>query len=70
IMLIGGFGLLARLGMVRGLPAWAIAKIGIWIVIGALPAFIYRKPQFARLFWALIVVLGTTAAWLAILKPF
>lgn len=52
------------------LPGWAIAKLIVWLILGGLPALIYRKPQMAKLFWLLILAFGALNAWLAIFKPF
>jgi hypothetical protein len=69
IALVGGFGLLARLGLVNGMPAWAMAKLGIWFVLGALPALVYRKREWAHFFGPTTIVFAVAAAWLAIYKP-
>jgi hypothetical protein len=70
LTLVAGFGLLARLGLVHGLPLWAICKLGIWLILGGLPALIYRKPALAKAFWFSIFLFAGTAATLAIYKPF
>lgn len=72
IALVGGFGLLARLGVMHGaaFPGWVWAKLAIWIVVGALVAVPYRRPDLARLVFIALPVLGGLAAWLAIYKPF
>ncbi len=70
IVLVAGFGLLARLGLVQGLPSWAIAKLVIWIILGGIPALIYRKKNMAGLFWACVFAFAALAAYLAIYKPF
>lgn len=70
LTLVGGFGLLARLGLVQGLPGWSIAKLVIWLILGGLPALIFKKPQHAKtIFIAVWVVIGV-AAYLARYKPF
>jgi hypothetical protein len=68
LILISGFGMLHQAGY--GWPLWAVAKLGIWLIIGGIVAMIRRMPQHAKLFWFLLPILGTTAAWLAIFKPF
>jgi len=69
--LIGGFGLLARLGIVHGgLPGWVIAKLAIWFVFAGLIGVMIRKPNWAKLLWPVILVLGGLAAYLAGYKPF
>ncbi len=70
MVLVGGFGLLARLGLVQSLPGWVIAKLIIWIIIGGLPTLIYKKPKYAKHIFIAIWVLGAIAATLARLKPF
>jgi hypothetical protein len=68
LMLVSGFGILAKLGL--GFPAWAWVKVVLWLVFGALIAVPYRKPSWnAALLW-LVPVLGAVAAYLAIYKPF
>ena len=70
VTLVAGFGLLAKLGYMAALPGWAVAKLVIWLILGGLPALIYRKPKLAKLFWVLILAFAGTAAWLATTKPF
>jgi uncharacterized membrane protein SirB2 len=73
LILLGGFGMLARLGIMRaedGFPGWVLAKMAIWFVLGA--AFVL--PRFGRGFArALLVaapVLAAGAGAIALLKPF
>jgi len=71
IILLGGFGALARLGVMHGnLPGWILVKIACWAVLAVLVAIPYRKPDLARnIFWCL-PVLGGVAVVMAIYKPF
>jgi len=72
IVFVAGFGLMARLGMVgQGMwPTWLFIKVAIWLVLGAMPVLLYRKPQFSA-YWGIIsFVLACLAAWTAINKPF
>ena len=68
MILVGGFGLLARLG--TGFGGWVWAKIAIWLVVGASAAVIKRSPSLSRMLLWLLPVLAGVAAWLAINKPF
>ncbi len=68
VILISGFGMLAKLGY--GFPVWVWLKIVIWLVIGAAITLIRRLPQCATIFWFAIPLLGAAAACLAIYKPF
>ena len=75
LMLISGFGMLARLGIDWSWPGWVIGKILIWIIFGALIAVISRtglRPAstLAKPLWWVTIVLGGLAAYLAINKPF
>ena len=70
-VLLGGFGLLARIGVQQGtsFPVWVWLKIAIWVLLGALIAVPYRWPGAARFVWMLVPVLGAVAGYLAIFKP-
>jgi len=70
LILLGGFGMLARLGLVRGLPGWIHAKLGIWVILGAAIALPYRFRGMARPILWLLPVLAVLAAYFALYKPF
>jgi hypothetical protein len=71
LILLGGFGMLARLGIAQaGLPGWIWAKLVIWVAIGGLLALPYRRPELARVVWLGAVALGLCAAWIGLYKPF
>ena len=70
VILLGGFGALARLGMNGGLPGWILVKLAIWLVMAGLVVVPYRKPELAKpIFW-LLPVLGAVAVGMALWKPF
>jgi len=70
VILLGGFGMLARLGVAHtGFPGWVWAKFGIWVVLGGLFMLPYRYPVLARPLWLIVPLLGATAAYLALFKP-
>lgn len=68
LILVSGFGMLAKLGY--GFPLWVWLKIVIWLVVGAALALVRRLPAQAGWFWLALPLLGTAAAWLAVYKPF
>lgn len=70
LMLVSGFGMLARLGLTDGLPLWIYAKLLIWLVFGASIALVNRGKGTPMTWWILIIVLGGAAGWLGIFKPF
>ena len=69
LILLGGFGQLARMGILWPLPGWVIAKLIIWIMLGGLVALVLQS-DLSKLLWSLVIFLGTVAAYLAIMKPF
>ncbi len=71
VVLLGGFGALARLGMAQGgLPGWIYAKLAIWFVMAAALTAAYKLPQFAKAFLVVFPLLGALAGYIAIYKPF
>ncbi len=72
LVLVSGFGLLARLGVMHGagFPGWVWAKLTVWFVLAAALFIPFRRPQLAALLFFALPVLGGLAAYLAIYKPF
>jgi hypothetical protein len=70
VILVAGFGLLARLEMFGSFPVWIWIKIGIWLTLAITVLPLRRKPEFASRLFLLIPLLGGIAAWLAVYKPF
>ena len=70
LMLVAGFGLLAKLRIFDSLPAWVMVKFGLWFLLALAPIPLRRHPEWRTWIWSLIPVLGGIAAWLAIAKPF
>lgn len=69
-ILLGGFGLLARLGIINGFPVWVWLKLAIWVFYGALIALLIKKPQVSMWAYTSTVLLGLIAAYIANYKPF
>jgi uncharacterized membrane protein SirB2 len=72
LVLLGGFGLLARIGILHGahFPGWLWVKLVIWAVV-AIGLFVpSRRPGLARPLLFALPVLGGLAAYMAIYKPF
>ena len=70
LILLGGFGMLARLGLTDGLPPWIHVKLTVWVLLGALLALPYRVPAASKLVWFGAPLLGIVAAYIALYKPF
>lgn len=69
LALLGGFGLLARLGIHWPWPAWVVGKICVWLLLGAMMAVFRRRAEMGRLAWWTTIALGGLAAYLANFKP-
>lgn len=65
VALVGGFGLLARLGIISGLPLWVWLKIAIWVFLAGVVTVFVRKPSLAKGLWVICLLLGVCAAYLA-----
>lgn len=70
LVLLSGFGLLARLGIVRDMPNWIYAKIVIWLYFGASIALIKRRGQLGWVLYIPMLIIFIIAAYLAVTKPF
>ena len=71
LILLGGFGMLARLEVTEGLslPTWIWAKLGIWVALGLLVAA-RRSHRGSTRALLLVPVLAALAGWIALYKPF
>lgn len=70
LILLGGFGMLARLGIMHGgLPLWAYFKIAIWVALSGAIAVVYRGPVLARTLLFVVPLLALLAGAIALYKP-
>lgn len=71
LMLVGGFGMLARLGFLHGasFPGWLWVKLIIWGILAVAPVILRRRPQLAHPLLVALPILGGLAAYMAIYKP-
>jgi hypothetical protein len=71
LILLGGFGMLARLGIVQGgLPGWIYAKLGIWLFLGFSLTLGYAGVRPARVLLVAAPLVTVLAAAIALYKPF
>ncbi|PIT99777.1 MAG: hypothetical protein COT74_08305 [Bdellovibrionales bacterium CG10_big_fil_rev_8_21_14_0_10_45_34] len=69
IALVTGFGLLARLGIMRDWSLWVYIKLAVWLFLGAWLAFIWKVPSKARILFGVLTLSLLIAAYAAIYKP-
>ncbi len=70
IVLVAGFGLMARLNMMgTGWPLWIYLKVVIWMGLGGAVALIGKKSQWAAGLFYAVIAIGGLAAWVANYKP-
>ena len=69
LALVGGFGMLARLGL-SPTAGWVMAKLVIWLVLGGITSVIYAMGTRGHILWYVVILLGALAAYLALTKPF
>src|SRR5689334_9194274 len=69
-VLVGGFGMLARLGFRHGamFPGWLLVKLAVWVLLAAAIALPYRRPALARLMLVVVPLLAALAAYMAVYK--
>lgn len=70
LVLISGFGMMARLGLVAGMPGWIYAKLVIWLILGGSMILAKRQAHLGPILIVGWLVIGGMAAYIAILKPF
>lgn len=70
LILLGGFGMLARLHLMQGgLPFWVYLKLAIWAVMAVMGTLLYRSPSMARWMLVALPLLGMVAAYIGLTKP-
>jgi len=71
LILLGGFGMLARLGVAHGgLPTWVYLKLIIWAILAAALLLVYRSVRLAGAALIAMPILALLAAAVALYKPF
>ena len=70
LALVGGFGLLAKLGISWPWPGWVLVKLGIWLLFAAVVGVATRSAGLGKGLWWVLLLLGALAAYLAGVKPF
>lgn len=69
LIVLSGFGMLAKLGIGWPLPFWITSKVLIWIIFGGLIAVLYKTDILNKAIWVLVPMLFLLAWYLASFKP-
>ena len=69
-MLIGGFGLMAKMKYSFDVHKWLFIKIGAWLVLSAAAGLAYRQPKRAGMWGGLCVLSIIAAAYAVSVRPF
>ena len=71
VLLVAGFGALAKLGLSSpgSWPAWVWGKLLIWLLFGASLTLLARAGRRAGIVLVGLALLGAVAAWLALTRP-
>lgn len=70
LLLVGGFGMAAKLGIMGEMPGWMKAKVALWALLAVAISLVKRKGQIGWPIAILLLGLGTSAAIIAVNKPF
>ncbi len=71
LILLGGFGMMARLDMMKDLPPnWLIVKMLVWLLLSGIVLVPYRKPALAKPFLLILPLFAGLAVYMAVYKPF
>ena len=70
LVLLGGFGMMARIG-IGGFPwpAWLLVKMAVWLLVAGSVVLYRRRPAWAGWLWYVMPALATVAAYMAIAHP-
>jgi hypothetical protein len=69
-ILLGGFGMLARLGIHWPWPNWIALKFAAWVLLGFTMMIVKRRLVPPVAFAGLALLIATLAGYLGIWKPF
>ncbi len=70
LIVVSGGGMLAKQELFWPLPGWVWIMIVAWIMTGICRNLVSRKPDSARMWWSLTIVLGIAAVLSGVLRPF
>lgn len=69
LILVAGFGMMARLQISHSWPLWIWIKLIIWLLLAGYPVLLKRQQKPSGLFFLLAPILGAIAAYAALFHP-
>lgn len=69
LILLGGFGMAAKMGFMTSFPVWMLIKIGLWVVLAGLPFFLRKAKTDPAIAGIVQIAILALAAYLGIFKP-
>lgn len=66
LVLVGGFGMIARLGITGSWPLWIWIKLTVWLLLAALPTLLRRTERLSTPLFFVAPILAAIAAWSAL----
>ena len=66
LLVLSGFGLMARLHLFSSFPTWIWLKLGIWFVLSAVFPFLLLKRINRTYLWVIVWLGGLCAIWLVV----
>lgn len=69
VILVAGFGLMAKSGIMKTWPTWIFGKLTIFVVLGGASVFVRKTGAMGRTWLVVLPLLGLLAALLAVFKP-
>ncbi len=69
LVLVGGFGLLAKLGLKLSAEPWIWVKIGCWLVLSALAGFAYKRRGTIAMLRLVALAAIVTAVYMVYARP-
>ena len=70
LILVSGFGIMARLQMIADIPKWIYIKLSVWLFMGGVITLIKRQGHLAWKLYTIIMCVFIVAAYVGITKPF
>ncbi|MBC7420106.1 MAG: hypothetical protein H7328_05210 [Bdellovibrio sp.] len=70
LLLVSGFGLVARLQLTQNMPNWIYVKLAVWLFMGGALTLVKRKGQIGWPLYLSLLIVFLIAAYFAVYKPF